>query len=388
MSFIVNGTEIPANGDYIKAGDTLVDKVVCNGVTVWEKLKEKYIAAAYGIATLYSSDDGITWSENATGIAPKAYTDIIYFNGSIYGWQINSNVIYYIPFNGISWNSVTISSITNIRGMYVYKDIVIIVGYMSGSGLYQLFYTSDFVSFTQATSLTSTRYPINFAQRDNELLYICCSGSGCYSNTAGTIMLYASSDGKTWTYERNIFDTSYGKATPITYQDGRFYLLSGNSNNVPGFYYSTDSASGGYSFTYVNTNNQNYYCDTYGKVFSYIADKSAAYLDGHILFYPRNPTKAYSSSANRAETWILDINSSDNSYTLISTLPYNMPSSECAGNNKHFITTENYSSSAVGSYTFYGNSIKYRNMGETTWTNIVSKNSTTNYNFIIKKIRL
>ncbi len=37
MAIIVNGTPIPANGDYIIANGIKVTRVVANGVTVWEK---------------------------------------------------------------------------------------------------------------------------------------------------------------------------------------------------------------------------------------------------------------------------------------------------------------------------------------------------------------
>ena len=37
MAIIVNGVNIPTNGDFIKVGNTIVDKVICNGVVVWER---------------------------------------------------------------------------------------------------------------------------------------------------------------------------------------------------------------------------------------------------------------------------------------------------------------------------------------------------------------
>ena len=37
MAIIVNGVNIPTNGDFIKVGNTNINKVVCNGVTVWER---------------------------------------------------------------------------------------------------------------------------------------------------------------------------------------------------------------------------------------------------------------------------------------------------------------------------------------------------------------
>lgn len=38
MAIIVNNTDIPTNGNYINVGNVNIDKVICNGVIVWEKL--------------------------------------------------------------------------------------------------------------------------------------------------------------------------------------------------------------------------------------------------------------------------------------------------------------------------------------------------------------
>lgn len=59
MAIIVNGVNIPTNGDFIKVGNTIVDKVICNGVVVWERMKDIDILAALCSGTLsYTSYDG------------------------------------------------------------------------------------------------------------------------------------------------------------------------------------------------------------------------------------------------------------------------------------------------------------------------------------------
>lgn len=40
MSILINGVDIPNNGDYVKVGNNDIDKVVCNGIVVWEKQKD------------------------------------------------------------------------------------------------------------------------------------------------------------------------------------------------------------------------------------------------------------------------------------------------------------------------------------------------------------
>lgn len=40
MAIIVNGVNIPTNGEYLTVNDVAIDKVVANGVTVWEKITQ------------------------------------------------------------------------------------------------------------------------------------------------------------------------------------------------------------------------------------------------------------------------------------------------------------------------------------------------------------
>ena len=52
MAIIVNGVNIPTNGDFIKVGNTNIDRVICNGVTVWERMRDADILAALCAGTL------------------------------------------------------------------------------------------------------------------------------------------------------------------------------------------------------------------------------------------------------------------------------------------------------------------------------------------------
>ena len=113
MSIIVNGVTIPNNGDYIKVGSTLVDKVdvVKNNVriTVWEKIKEIYIwkdgsiQSGYGVSLWGDIDSSkCTWNrDNNHGFNPNGFygltVNVHYIQNG--GYRITGNV----PTNGAKY---------------------------------------------------------------------------------------------------------------------------------------------------------------------------------------------------------------------------------------------------------------------------------------------
>lgn len=55
MSIIVNGTSIPANGDYIVVNGVKAEKVIVNGSTVWEKQVSVPVTLTEGIYAPWDS---------------------------------------------------------------------------------------------------------------------------------------------------------------------------------------------------------------------------------------------------------------------------------------------------------------------------------------------
>ena len=71
MSLIIDGVEIPTNGSVFYNG-TELDKIICNGVVVWEKITDIDVAAAIINGTLpyivYHGPDSVTGNGNTKRI--------------------------------------------------------------------------------------------------------------------------------------------------------------------------------------------------------------------------------------------------------------------------------------------------------------------------------
>ena len=84
MAIIVNGINIPTNGDYIKVGNTIVDKVICNGVTVWEKKKDEFTGSE-----LVVSLGGMVDTSGRTSFSDNWFSYNLGSSGSTYGFIVD-----------------------------------------------------------------------------------------------------------------------------------------------------------------------------------------------------------------------------------------------------------------------------------------------------------
>lgn len=107
MSIIANGITLPTNGDYLQVNGVLVDRVIANGVTVWEKQKiEPFYVIQNGALV---SGNYLNAEMNKQGFG---FSDCPYgFRGHTGGGK--SNAYIYVVFNTRECTNLKISGIAS-----------------------------------------------------------------------------------------------------------------------------------------------------------------------------------------------------------------------------------------------------------------------------------
>ena len=103
MSIIINGVNIPNNGDFIKYNGTNIEKVVCNGIEVWKKQKD--------ITLTPTNHHGLT----VTGLWARSYES---YRGDLDGetYSIEIENVDLTSYNKIRCNIEVTNSVTTSNG--------------------------------------------------------------------------------------------------------------------------------------------------------------------------------------------------------------------------------------------------------------------------------